>query len=101
MNHIGAIRVTPWIPGIIAPRKKMTDEQEDTLFSVVKLLSPFVKPDHPLMIMSEDGSQFIEYSKIKNPEEVVTAILGYQIIGILKEHLSSGKEMKFLNRLNK
>ena len=101
MNHIGAIRVTPWIPGIIAPSKKMTEKQEDTLFSVIKMLTPFVKVDHPLMIMSEDGSQFIEYSKIKNPEEVVTAILGYQIIGILKEHLAPGKEMRFLNKLNK
>ena len=101
MNHIGAIRITPWILGIVAPSKKMTSAQEDTLFSIIKILSPFVNPDHPLMITSEDGSQFIEYSKIDNPEEVVTAILGYQILGILKEHLTSGKEMKFLNKLNK
>ena len=53
------------------------------------------------MVLSEDGKQFIEYSKVKNPEEVITAILGYQILGILKEHLAPGKEMRFLNKLNK
>lgn len=101
MNSIGAVRVTPWIPGIIVPSTKLTEKQEDTLFSIIKLLSTKVKADHPLMVLSEDGKQFIEYSKVKNPEEVITAILGYQILGILKEHLAPGKEMRFLNKLNK
>jgi len=101
MNSIGAVRVTPWIPGIIVPSIKLTEKQEDTLFSIIKLLSTKVKADHPLMVLSEDGKQFIEYSKVKNPEEVITAILGYQILGILKEHLAPGKEMRFLNKLNK
>ena len=99
MNSIGAIRVTPWIPGIVVPHVKLTADQEDTLFSIIKLLSTKINKDHPLMITSEDGSQFIEYSKVKNPEEIITAILGYQILGILKEQLAPGKEFKFLNHL--
>lgn len=100
MNSIGAIRVTPWIPAIVVPSIKMTEKQDDVLFSIVKHFSVKVSADKPLMISSEDGKQYIEYTKIGNPEEVITAILGYQILGILKEKLAPGKEHKFLNRLN-
>lgn len=100
MNSIGAIRVTPWIPAIVVPSIKMTEKQDDVLFSIIKHFSVKVSADKPLMISSEDGKQYIEYTKIDNPEEVITAILGYQILGILKEKLAPGKEHKFLNRLN-
>lgn len=100
MNSIGAIRVTPWIPAIVVPSIKMTEKQDDVLFSIIKHFSVKVSADKPLMISSEDGKQYVEYTKIGNPEEVITAILGYQILGILKEKLAPGKEHKFLNRLN-
>ena len=40
------------------------------------------------MLSNIDGNQFIEYNKVKNPEEIINSILGYQIFGILKESKS-------------
>lgn len=90
MNSVGAIRVTPWIPGIVIPRRPMTSDQEKSLYDVIRFLSPRISTDKPLMVLSEDGLQFIEYISIGNPEDIITNIMGYQAFGLLREEFDAG-----------
>ena len=99
MNSIGAIRVTPWIPGVVVPRITMTEAQENTLYKILKGLSLSVSDDKPLMVLSEDGRQYIEYKDIKNPEDVITNIMGYQALGLLREKMGPGCEMDMMGHL--
>ena len=101
MDDIGAVRITPWIPAMIVTNIPLSEEQEDILYNILEKLQSKVSKDTPLMISISDGSQQIEYTQITNPEDIVTAILGYQIFGVLTEKLNPKKaEMLFLNRIN-
>ena len=99
MSDISAMRITPWIPAMFIPEAMLTEKQEDALYDILVKLLPKVSKDSPLMIASPDGQQ-IEYRKVDNPEDIITSILGYQVLGILKESAQlKGSEMKFLKRI--
>ena len=97
MDSIGAIRMTPWIPSLVIPSGYITEKQENMLYNIIEEVKAKVTADHPFMISNLDGSQFLEIKKITNPEDVINSILGYQVIGILKENIK--KDKSFLNHL--
>lgn len=84
MQQIGAMRITPWIPAMFIPENILTSAQEKSLYDILLTLSSRVSDDSPLMLSTADGSQQIEYTKINNPEDIITDINGYQVFGILK-----------------
>ena len=83
MLELGAMRITPWIPAMFIP-EVITESQEDALYDILMSLSTKVNEDNPLMVSTVDGSQQIEYTEIKNPEDIITDIEGYQLFGVLK-----------------
>lgn len=83
MLELGAMRITPWIPALFIS-EVLTEKQENTLYDILLSLSSKVSEDSPLMVATPSGDQQIEFSEIKNPNEVINSILGYQLFGILK-----------------